>query len=747
MRHPGIKWFAYRPVESLGGQTTTIIKINDNSNKAQIYLMSDSSSFSDELLDCLILLAKLEGIVTSRHAVTSGLPLEGGALTPDHFIRAANRAGVAALLVQRDLRKLSPNVLPTILLLEEGKACVLTGLDHELGLAFIEHPDSDEQFQVSLDELELVYTGQLFLTRRMQQFDDRSPKIFKEQGDHWFWGVIKNSRQIYRDVLIASFLVNLFVLAQPLFVMNIYDRVVPNSAFETLWALAIGIFIVYLFEFSLKSLRSYFLELAARRADIILSSQLFEKVLGIRQAHRPASIGAFANRLHEFDSIRNFVTSSTLLTLIDLPFVILFISVIAWLGGWLALIPLLLIPVAAAISWRAHNKVRPAVENVMRASSKKNATLVESLVGVETIKSLGAEGKVQKDWEQSVGYLAQWGLQARKISASAQHAVQFLQQISMVMVVVAGVYLIAEQNLTLGALIACVLLNTRALAPLGQVAGIMTQYQYAEATLSSLDEIMALPVERASDKRFMHHPVFRGDIQFKEVSFAYGEGLKPSLEQMSLTIKAGERVGIIGRIGSGKTTIARMVMRLFDAQKGAVLLDGFDIQQLDPADIRKNIGYLSQDTTLFYGTLRENIAIGNPGVSDAAIVTAVEKAGLAEFVNTHPLGIEMMVGERGDSLSGGQRQAVGLARLFLREPQVYLLDEPTSAMDNASEEKISRSIAEQIENSTLVLITHKASMLKLVDRLIVMDRGSVVADGPKEEVLASLKNGTVRGRG
>lgn len=708
--------------------------------------MSTAPDCASNLLDALVSLAKLEGIISSPQAVAAGLPLVKGQLSPDLFVRAANRIGLAALPVKREFERINEKSLPSVLLLGEGKACVLTGIDRDLQLAFIQHPHCDEIVQVKISELEELYTGQLFLTRRMQQFDDRSPKIFKDDGEHWFWGVIKNSKKIYRDVLIAAFFINLFVLAQPLFVMNVYDRVVPNSAFETLWALAIGVLIVYLFDLLLKTLRSFFVELAARRADIILSSQLFEKVLNLSQRSRPVSVGAFANRLHEFDSIRNFITSSTVLTLVDLPFVVLFIAVIGWLGGWLALVPVCVIPVALFIGLHSQRKVKPAIENVMRAGARKNATLVESLTGIETIKSLGAEGKVQRDWEQSVGFVAQWGLEARKISTTATNAVMFLQQISMVVIVVAGAYLIADLSLTVGGLIACVILNGRALAPLGQVAGILSQYQYAQSTLHSLDEIMGLPEDRKTGMRYMSRSTFHGEITFRNTSFRYAEIQPLALQGVNLHISPGEKVGIIGRVGSGKSTLARLCVKLYDATSGSVMLDDFDIQQLDPVDIRKNIGFLAQDVTLFYGSLRENILLGATAASDAQVVEAAEKAGMTGFVNAHPQGLEMLVGERGQNLSGGQRQATGLARLFLRNPPIWLLDEPTSAMDNGSEELVRRNIAAACEDKTLVVITHKHSMLKLVDRLVVVDKGTIVADGPKADVLDSLKSGTVRGR-
>jgi ATP-binding cassette, subfamily C, bacterial LapB len=701
---------------------------------------------SQGLMECLLLVASLEGRPTSKAAVSSGLPLEEGKLSPSLFNRAANRAGIASILLKRKLDKIPPEVLPVILVLKNGGAVVLSEVNANIGLAVLIDPETHQPIQVNFKQLLEIYSGHAFYLRPMQQFDSRTPKIYQDGHDHWFWGVMKSSWKIYRDVLIASFLINLFVLAQPLFVMNVYDRVVPNNAVETLWALAIGVVIVYLFDLALKLLRAYLVELAAKRTDVVLSAQLFEKVLNLKMLVRPMSTGAFASRLHDFDMLRNFVTSSTMLTLIDLPFVVLFLVFIFYLGSWLVAVPIVIFPVGLYIAYRAQKKLRPTIENVMRGSAKKNATLIESLVGIETIKTLGGESQVQRDWEQAVGYVSQWSLQSRITSNGALQSVQFLQQVAMVAIVVVGVYLIAGQNLTLGGLIACVILNGRALAPMSQVASLLVSYDHAEATLKSLDEVMKFPVEREPDKRYLHRPVFEGKLQLKQVSFTYPDQPAPALENISTTINSGEKVGIIGRIGSGKSTLAKLLIRLYDPSSGSVLVDGFDVQQLDPADLRTNIGYVAQDAKLFFGTVRENITFGLNAVSDNEVVEAATKAGILELVNSHPLGFEMPVGERGETLSGGQRSAISLSRVFLRNPRVLLMDEPTAAMDQGTEDKMRHRIKTEFADSTLLLITHKMNMLDLVDRLIVMDRGTIVADGPKAEVLKALKTGSVRGK-
>ena len=701
-------------------------------------------SLRGPLLDSLLLVAQIEGKLSSATAVTAGLPLDEGRLTTDLFVRAANRAGLAALLVDRRLAEIPRDVLPAVLLYEDGNSAVLVDIDVEQGWGVLMAPGSRHREQHSLAQLGEGFSEHVFYLRPMQEFDARTPKIYNNPGEHWFWGVLKSSWHLYRDVLLASLFINLFVLAQPLFAMNVYDRVVPNNAVETLWALGIGVTLVYLFDLGLKLLRGYMIELAAKRSDVMLSASLFERMLGIKMRHRPISVGSFVNRLHEFDGIRGFITSSTMLTLIDLPFLVLFLIFIFYIGGWLVMVPLVIIPIALLVAYSAQRRLRPMIENVMRGSAKKSANLVESMVGIETIKTLTAESRAQRIWEQAVGYVSQWGLASRMASNSALMTVNFLQQLAMVAIVVGGVYLISDQQLTLGGLIACSILSSRALAPLGQLASLLTSYDHAEAALKSLDEIMELPVERPAGERFLQEHEFTGALQFRDVEFSYPGQPRPSLAGLSVRIAAGEKVGIIGRVGSGKSTFARLALGLYDPERGSVTYDGFDVKQLDPSSLRRAIGYVSQDVTLFYGSMRENIALGLTGIGDPAIVAAADKAGILGYINAHPEGLSMTVGERGETLSGGQRQALSLARMFLRDPPILLLDEPTSAMDQGSEARIKELLMSFAKNKTVILTTHKMSMLDLVDRILVLDQGRLVADGPKAQILEALRTGNIR---
>jgi ATP-binding cassette subfamily C protein LapB len=524
----------------------------------------------------------------------------------------------------------------------------------------------------------------------------------------------------------------------------VYDRVVPNQAIETLWVLGIGVSIVFCFDLLMRTLRGYFLDVAGKRSDIILSAMIFERVLGIRMSARPASVGAYANNLHEFDSFREFFTSATLTTLIDLPFVILFIVIIWLIGGPVALVPLVVLPIALCAVYVIQRSLASKVDELLRHSSQKQATLIEVLTGLETVKSLGAEGATQQRWEQLSGTIAELGLKTRFLSSSAVNITQFLQQLATVAVVIFGVYLIAEGELSMGGLIAVTILTGRALAPLAQLAGTFTRYHQARSAYASTDAIMNAPVERPDDREFLDRPVITGKIEFRNVSFSYPGQSVEALNNVSFSIEPGERTAIIGRIGSGKSTIERLILGLYEPDNGSVLIDGADIRQLDPADLRRNIGYVPQDTYLFYGTVKDNILLSAPHEDNKAVLEAARIAGVTDFVDRHPSGFDLQVGERGEQLSGGQRQSIAVARALLRDPPILVMDEPSNAMDNSTEDLFKQRFGSWSSGKTLVLVTHRASLLSLVDRIIVMDNGRIIADGPKESVLEALKQGRIK---
>lgn len=698
----------------------------------------------DPLLDCLVELTRFHGRPSTRAALVAGLPLEKGSLTPSLFARAASRAGFATRVVRRPLEKIDPALLPVVLLTQGDEACVLLGWDESGEHARLLFPETG-QGSVTLTRAELAerYQGVAIFARPHFRFDKRTPEVGEVKLRHWFWGALADQWPVYRDVLSGALLINLFALAMPLFSMNVYDRVVPNRAFETLWTLALGLLLVIAVDIVLRLLRGHFIDLASGRIDLQLSSQIMERVLGVRMEARPEAVGAFSANLRSFETVRDFITSASVTAFIDLPFALLFILVIAIISWPLVLPVLLAVVVVTVYAYILQHKMHELSETTYRAGALRNATLIESLSALETIKTQGAEGVMQSKWEKSVAFLSRVSNQMRFLSAAATNGAMEIQQVVNVVVIIAGVYLIGEGMLSMGGLIACTMLASRAMAPLGQMVGLLMQYHNAKTALTSLEGVMAKPVERPADANFVHRPELRGDIEFREVDFAYPGQSVAALKGLSFRITAGEKVVIIGRIGSGKTTLQKLLLGLYQPTGGAVLVDGVDVRQLDPVDLRRNIGYVSQDTTLFYGTLRDNIAIGAPYADDATVVAAAEAAGLTEFVNRHPEGFDMRIGERGESLSGGQRQGVAIARAMLMDPPILLLDEPTSAMDFSSEQQFKQRLKEVAGHKTMLIVTHRNSLLELATRVIVIDDGRVVADGPRDQVIQALQSGRI----
>ncbi|MCE1240292.1 MAG: type I secretion system permease/ATPase [Azonexaceae bacterium] len=698
----------------------------------------------DPLLDCLVELTRIYGRPSTRAALVAGLPLERGLLTPSLFWRAAGRAGLSAKLGKRALDRIDDLLLPAVLLLKDEEACVLLGWDEARENARVLFPESG-QGSVTLPREQLLarYTGVAIFSRPHFRFDKRTPQVGDVKLRHWFWGALADQWMVYRDVLGAALLINVLALSMPLFTMNVYDRVVPNHAMETLWVLALGIVIVIGVDFVMRLLRGYFIDLASARIDMQLSSKIMERVLGMRMEARPAAVGSFASNLRSFESVRDFITSASVTAFIDLPFALVFVLVIA-LIAWPLVLPVLLAIVTVIVyAYILQHKMHELSETTYRAGALRNATLVESLSALETIKTQGAEGIMQSKWEKSVAFVARVNNQTRFLSAAATNGAAEIQQLVNVTVVVAGVYLIAEGMLSMGGLIACTMLSSRAVAPLGQMVGMLLQYQNAKVALTSLEQIMRNPVERPADANFVHRPELRGNIEFRDVHFSYPNTQVSALKGVTARIPQGEKVVIIGRVGSGKTTLQKLLLGLYMPSEGAVSIDGVDVRQLDPADLRRNIGYVPQDVTLFYGTLRDNIAIGAPYADDAAILAAAEAGGLSEFVNRHPDGFDMMIGERGESLSGGQRQGVAIARAFLMDPPILLLDEPTSAMDFSSEQQFKQRLQTIAAHKTVLIVTHRNSLLDLATRVIVVDDGKVVADGPRDQVIQALQSGRI----
>lgn len=699
----------------------------------------------DPLLSCLVELTKIFGNPCSAQQLSAGLPLPAdNKLSLSLLPRAAERAHLTAKLLKRKINNLPKSVLPVVLILKEGRACIL--LDADTDKYIVQYPELDTPTPVEPEELIEQYTGLVYFIKPLFRFEQRADEGRSSDKRNWFWSVVFENWRLYRDALVAAILINIFALVMPLFTMNVYDRVVPNNAIETLWMMTIGISLVVVFNLVLTSVRAYVVDTASKKIDIKLSAKIMERVLDLRMEARPQSVGSFAANLRSFESVRDFIASASLTTLVDLPFVILFLLVLAWISPYMVIPPVVAMVAVLIVSFISQARMHKLVEETFQASSQRNANLVESLSGMETIKTLNAQGTMLRKWEMSTEFLAKLGARIKMISSVNVSFVQACTQLVTISVIIIGTFMVQDAALSLGGIIASSMIAGRCLAPLGQVAGLMMQFQHARTALGSIDNYMKMPVERPEDKNFVPRPYLKGAIELKDVSFTYPNSEQASLSKINLRIEQGEKVGIIGKIGSGKTTLEKLILGLYEPTEGSVLIDGIDIKQIDPADMRRTVGYVPQDPVLFYGSLKHNLTMAAPFVSDSQMMHVASIAGMDSFAASHPQGYDMMIGERGDSLSGGQRQSVAVARALINNPPILLLDEPSSNMDNQSEAQLKRRLKDISADKTMVLVTHRTSLLDLVDRLIVMDRGNIMADGPKEQVIDALRQGRI-GRG
>jgi len=699
----------------------------------------------DALLEVLVLYTKLFHKPFTKEALLSGLPiyneeeLFSTSSSKSLFSRVAARAGLKSTLVERDIKNILSLHLPMILLLANDNVCILESFNEDKTEAKIIFADDEgTESWLSINDLEKEYLGFGFMLKKEFKYDSKNSRTLKIKSKHWFFSTLNLSRSIYKDVLWASLLINIFVLATPLFTMNVYDRVIPNNANETLMVFTIGIVFVYVLDFFLKLTRAYMLELAGKKSDIIMSSIIFEKVLDLKMASHPKSVGSFANNLKDFESVRSFFTTATMTALIDLPFALIFLVVIYYIGGDLVFIPIITMLIILTYALVIRKPLQESIESSHEASAKKSGILIESLQNIETVKSMSMAGKIQWEFEEATGEIATKNLKSRMFSSSIPSVTNLLIQLNTVFVVVFGVYLIQEFELTMGGLIAVVILTSRTVAPMGQAAGLITNYADAKTSYTTLSEIISRETERPAGMEFVQRTIFKGNIEFKNVSFSYPESEILALDNINFTIRAGEKVAIIGRIGSGKSTITKLILKLYEPTSGSILIDGIDIQQIDPSDLRRYISYVPQEIHLFKGSMKDNIISSehHPHVED--VIHAAQVSGVEDYVRTHPLGYDMPIGERGAGLSGGQKQSVGIARALMKNSSIMLMDEPSNAMDQTTEAILLKNLEKELKRKTVILVTQKLSLLDMVDRVIVMHNSKVLLDDTKANVTKQL---------
>jgi ATP-binding cassette subfamily C protein LapB len=699
------------------------------------------------LLPAIAAIARLFGRPVGADAILAGLPVTDGVVSPVLFARAAANAGLASEPAARPLDSIPNLVLPAVLLQRDGSPLILLHRDAAGGQAQIVEPGDEadavaEPRAIAAGELAARYSGYCFLVKPEREPAPAGGEAASAgPSRHWFWSTLRPFAGNYLHIALASLLVNLLALAFPLFVMNVYDRVVPNGATASLTALAIGVVIAFAFDFALRFARSKMIDLTGKQIDVTLAARIFAHAIGIRLAARPASPGATANQIREFESVREFFTSSTVISASDTVFALVFVAVMFVIVGPLAWIPLLLLPVTLAIGVLLQKPLDRAIATVQAEQADRHGLLVESLHTVETIRALGAENRVQAQWERSVAETARASEAVHQWSALTLNLSNAAQNLASLLVVVCGVLLVLDNRISVGALVAATMLSGRIFAPIANLAAVVMRGARTLHTLRAIDRLMALPVEREPGRLFVARKVERGEVAFQGVSLRYPGTEADALSEVSFAIAPGERVGIVGRIGSGKTTVGRLLAGFYAPTGGRILVDGIDLRQYDPVDLRRGVGFALQDTALFRGSLRDNIAFGSPGAGDDDIVAAARLAGVEDFAGRSTSGYELPILEGGRNLSGGQRQAVALARVLLRKPAILFLDEPTSALDLRSEAEFCERLTAIGRETTLIVSTHRVSLLRMVDRLIVFDAGRIVADGPRTAILAKLQGG------
>lgn len=653
--------------------------------------------------------------------------------------------GFENTLSKRPLNEIPSLAVPVLLFLQNEEAALVTEIiEDDEGRRYKIHLPDDLTRWVTEEELDKNYLQHCWFIKPRDSVDTRSELPEYKLPKAWFFKVIWRFKSYYYQVLLASFIINFLALVSSLYVMNVYDRVVPNKAYGTLWVLSLGVITAIVFELIAKLLRAYLTDIAGKKADLIISSALFRRVLNIKLQERPVSSGSYANNLRDFESVREFMTSASLLTLVDLPFLFLFIFVMFLVAGKLAFVPLTIIPVVIIVGLFAQIPLSRFINESMRESSQRQGLTVEAIEGLETLKTNNAFNWAQKRWDFFTAKSAASSIKVKNISNFVTNFTMMMQQLNTVFLVLTGTYLIHSDNpsekITMGALIACVILSGRALAPLGQIAGLAIRFQQAWLALKGVNGIVERATDRDTERNYVTLSHIQGAVKFHQVSFGYSKDGEPTVNNLTLALQPGEKVAILGKIGSGKSTMLKLAAGLYEPQHGNISLDDVDLRQIDPHFLRNQVVLLEQNPRLFLGTLRENLDLARmDGFStDQDLLNALARFGLIDLIRQHPRGLDMPLGEDGLGLSGGQKQMVALARMTLKDPRVVLLDEPTTGLDQTSEVYALRALAHWCQSRTLVVVTHRSQVLQLVNRIVVVEDGKVVLDGPRDAVLKHL---------
>lgn len=697
---------------------------------------------SDALLVCLALVAKQLGHPVHVPAMRQGFALDDAGRIPlEAYPDLAHQHGLMAGWSRKRLADIPSYVMPVLVPLVDGRACVLRVI--ERGAAVVWWAESGAQDdRVSLDQLQSLARDEVLVVKLPPKRSDQTLAPMQGAAFSWFWGTLWRFRHFYVESMIATVVANILTLASVFFTMNVYDRVVPTQAYASLWTLAIGTSIAIVMEFIMRWLKARLVDLGGKKADLAINATLLREVMSIRLENRPQSVGTFASSMRDFESLRDFFSSASLVVLADMPFVLLFLAMIAMVGGNLAWIPALAVPLLIAQGLWAQKPLMTAMRANMKEAGDKQSVLVESVLNLELLKAHNAESYLQRRWETSNKAGSDSYKEIRSLTNWIMGFTTAVSQLVTVAMVVVGVYMIHANTLTLGGLIASVILAGRAIGPLSGVMSLASRYQQAVQSLETLDGLMKRPRDRVVGRTYVVPEKIAGALEAQAVEFGYpGEHAIPVIKRLSIKVEPGQRLALLGRVGSGKSTLLRLMAGLYTPLGGSVRLDGVEMQQIEPAEVRSCMGYVGQDPQLFMGTLRENMVLSETWISDAKIIEVLKAMNLYELVASHPRGLDMPITEAGGGLSGGQRQLLSIARMMLRDPQLVFMDEPTANMDGNTEAHVIRVLNEWLKGRTLMMSTHRPQLLEWADTVAVIEAGQCVLIGPKQEMIDKLSRG------
>ncbi|WP_179997023.1 MULTISPECIES: type I secretion system permease/ATPase [unclassified Acinetobacter] len=691
-------------------------------------------------LQAVLAIAKHYRIEPSEERLRLQLDWNPSQSLDDILILVSRQIGMSLRKTEFSEDILNPWRLPLLIQMRDGQVGVLNQLDAN-GNANIQFSGDQGLAQVLTVELLKENVNNVYILRPEKSIPDvRIDEYIKPYEQNWFWTIVLRDWKRYLDVMFASLMANILALATILFSMNVYDRVIPAQSVPTLWVLAGGVLIAAIFEFCLRVARIYLSDIIGKRADLKISDKVFGHALRIKNKERSKSTGTFISQIRELEGVRELVTSTTISAIADLPFFFLFLAIFWLIGGNLFWVMVLVVPLMIIPGILIQKPLAKLASEGMREGAIRNATLVEAVQGIEDIKLLRAESRFQNQWNHMNEAAADISMRQRKLVGIVGAWTQKVQGLTFAIVVLVGCFAVMKGEMTTGALVACSILSSRMLGPIAQISGVLGRFQQAKVAKTSLDELMKKPVDQAPNAHLIHRPVLNGHYELNNIVFKYSENdAKPTLIIPKLEIQAGEKIAILGRNGAGKSTLLQLLSGMQEPVQGKINLDGVDLGLIDPTDVRRDMGLLNQNAHLFFGSVRENLTLGSPLATDQELLNVLKLTGALNFVLDKKEGLDHQILEGGVGFSGGQRQALLLSRLLLRQPNILLLDEPTAAIDDVSEKQLIQNLKGWLGQKTLVIATHRRAVLELVDRIIVVHDGKIVMDGPKEQVLGNTQ--------